>query len=98
MWVQIPPAARRLCDREPVAGDEEQGRGERQVSLARRAKLVVAAAALGILVAFAVQNRQRVAVDFVFFDRHPRLIVVIAVSALLGFVIGFALGRPNRRD
>jgi uncharacterized integral membrane protein len=81
-----------------VAGDEEHGQGERRVSLARRAKLVVAAAALGILVAFAVQNSQRVAVDFVFFDRHPRLIVVIAVSALLGFVIGFALGRPNRRD
>jgi uncharacterized integral membrane protein len=68
------------------------------MSVARRAKLAVAAAALAILVTFAVQNSQRVSVDFVLFDRHPRLIVVIAVSALLGFVIGFALGRPNRRD
>lgn len=56
------------------------------------------ASVLVILVTFAVQNSQPVSVDFVFADRHPRLIVVIVVSALLGFVVGFAIGRPNRRD
>jgi uncharacterized integral membrane protein len=72
--------------------------GHPPANVGRRIKLVVIAAAVALLVAFAVQNRNTVPVDFVFFDRHPRLIVVIVVAAVLGFVVGFAAGRPNRRD
>jgi uncharacterized integral membrane protein len=79
--------------------DNDHARDEaRRPRRVRRVKLVVVTVTLAILVAFAVQNSQPVAVDFVFTDRRPRLIVVIAVAALLGFVVGLALGRPNRRD
>ena len=77
--------------------DDDVGEPRRRGSVARRVKLVVVAGALAVLVAFAVQNSQPVSVDFVFTDRRPRLIVVIAASALLGLVVGFVLGRPNRR-
>jgi uncharacterized integral membrane protein len=51
-----------------------------------------------VLVIFATQNSERVDVDFLFFDAQVRVVTVIVVSALLGFVIGWFVGRPNRRE
>jgi uncharacterized integral membrane protein len=51
-----------------------------------------------LLVIFAAQNSERVDVDFLFFDAQVRVVTVIVISALLGFVIGWFVGRPNRRE
>jgi uncharacterized integral membrane protein len=49
-----------------------------------------------LLLIFAFQNAERVDVDFLFFDTEARVVSVIVVAAVLGFVIGFFVGRPSR--
>lgn len=51
-----------------------------------------------LLLVFAVQNSERVDVDFLVFDAEVRVFSVIAVSALLGFVVGWLVGRPSRAE
>lgn len=52
---------------------------------------------LGILfIAFAVANSERVQVSFLVFDSEARVVTVIAVAGVLGFVIGYFVGRPGR--
>jgi uncharacterized integral membrane protein len=51
-----------------------------------------------ILIAFAVVNFESVPVDFLLFDTDARLVTVILVSAGLGFVIGYFVGRPSREE
>ena len=51
-----------------------------------------------LLVIFALQNSERVDVDFFVFDTQARVITVIVVAALLGFVIGFFVGRPSKAE
>jgi uncharacterized integral membrane protein len=62
-----------------------------------RARLIVALVAATVLVIFAVQNRRRVRVDFLFFHWDARVIYVIIVSALLGMLVAYLLGRRRRR-
>jgi uncharacterized integral membrane protein len=59
-------------------------------------KVIAAGIALLLLVFFVLQNRDRANVDFLFWDVDARLWVVIAIAAVLGFVIGWALGRSRR--
>jgi uncharacterized integral membrane protein len=47
---------------------------------------------------FAIQNSERVDVDFLLFDTKARVVTVIVVAAALGFVIGFFVGRPSRSE
>jgi len=49
-----------------------------------------------VLLVFALQNSERVDVDFLVFDTQARVVVVILVSALIGFVVGWLIGRPSR--
>jgi uncharacterized integral membrane protein len=57
----------------------------------------VALAIVVLLVVFIVANSQSVAVDFVFFNRRPRLIWVMFSCAVLGGIVGYLIGRPGRQ-
>jgi uncharacterized integral membrane protein len=57
----------------------------------------VAAAVLALyVILFALFNRDRVEVDWVFFDRNSRLIYVVIVSALLGALADRLIQRRRR--
>jgi uncharacterized integral membrane protein len=51
-----------------------------------------------VLIAFAVANAERVEVSFLLFTSRARVVTVIAVAGVLGFVIGYFVGRPSRRE
>jgi len=59
---------------------------------------IVAGIVAVLLVIFALQNSERVDVDFLLFDTQVRVVTVIVISALLGFVVGWFVGRPSRRE
>ncbi|MDQ1414354.1 MAG: hypothetical protein QOE07_2942 [Acidimicrobiaceae bacterium] len=66
------------------------------------AKLVLAGVVIALLVAFIVGNTQQVKVSFVFLHTRSRLIWVLLVTNLLGFVAGYLLhgrlaGRSRRK-
>lgn len=63
----------------------------------RPRQVIIGAAAL-ILVLFAAVNFGRVKVNFLVFSTQARVVTVIVVSALLGFVVGYVSGRPSRED
>jgi uncharacterized integral membrane protein len=60
-------------------------------------KTVAAVAVAFLLIAFGVANDDRVAVDYLVVTRTSPLILVIAVSALLGALIGALIARRRRR-
>ena len=51
-------------------------------------KTIAAAAVAFVLIAFGISNNDKVPVDYLVFTRDSPLILVIAVSALLGALIG----------
>ena len=51
-----------------------------------------------LLVVFAVANSERVNVNFLLFEAEARLVTVIAVAGVLGFGIGYLVGRPTRDE
>jgi uncharacterized integral membrane protein len=51
-----------------------------------------------VLLVFAIVNFDPVNVNFLLFDSDARLFTVIVVSAALGFVIGYFVGRPSREE
>lgn len=57
---------------------------------------IVAGIGIVVLLIFALQNSERIDVDFLVFDTQARVVVVILVSALIGFVVGWLIGRPSR--
>ena len=61
-----------------------------------RPRWILAGVAAVLLLIFAIQNSERVDVDFLFFDAQVRVVAVIVVAAALGFVVGWLLGRPSR--
>lgn len=79
-------------DERPSPG--EAGRRRRGISVAQ----VLAAIAVILLVIFAIANSRRVDVNFLFFTSRARVVTVIVLSAILGFVIGYYVGRPRRAD
>jgi uncharacterized integral membrane protein len=60
------------------------------------AKRIIIAILAIVLIAFAIANFRQVRVNFLLFDTDARLVTVIVVAAVLGFVIGYFVGRPNR--
>jgi len=60
-------------------------------------KTIAAAAVAFVLIAFGVSNDKKVPVDFLVFTRDSSLILVIAVSALLGAIIGGLIVRRRSR-
>jgi uncharacterized integral membrane protein len=72
-------------DKTPDAQDRE-----------RVARIVIAAAIAVLVLLFALFNRDRVQVDWLFFERSSRLIYVIIGSALLGALADRLLQRRHR--
>jgi uncharacterized integral membrane protein len=62
------------------------------------AKRIVAGVVILVLVVFAIANFQRVEVNFLLFTTRARVVTVIVVAALLGFVAGWFVGRPSRAE
>ncbi|MGE5460012.1 MAG: lipopolysaccharide assembly protein LapA domain-containing protein [Solirubrobacterales bacterium] len=62
------------------------------------AKRIVAGIVILVLVVFAIANFQRVEVNFLLFTTRARVVTVIVVAALLGFVAGWFVGRPSRAE
>ena len=89
---------RRREDFDP--GQEGDGHGQ-PVEVPRsgvRPRWIVAGIAAILLIVFALQNSDRVDVDFLFFDAQVRVVTVIVVAAFLGFVVGWFIGRPSAAD
>jgi uncharacterized integral membrane protein len=61
-------------------------------------RLIISGLALVLAVIFVLQNSQRVQATFLFWDRHPRLWVVILVSLVLGALLGQVLPALIRRS
>src|SRR3954452_17860405 len=80
--------------RSPVPGTQERP-ARKQRALA--SKTVAAVAVAFLLIAFGVSNNDEVAVDYLVVTRDSPLILVIAVSALLGAIIGGLVGRRRSR-
>jgi uncharacterized integral membrane protein len=77
--------------------DLEGSAAPRPRSGVRPRQVIIAAAGL-ILVLFAAVNFGKVKVNFLVFSTQARVVTVIVVSALLGFVAGYFAGRPSRED
>ena len=61
-------------------------------------KWIAAGIAALVLLIFAVANFERVEVNFLLFSTKARVVTVIIVSGLLGFLAGWFVGRPSRAD
>ena len=80
--------------RSPVPGTQERpARKERALA----SKTIAAAAVAFLLIAFGVANDDRVPVDYLVATRDSPLILVIAVSAFLGAIIGGLIVRRRSR-
>jgi uncharacterized integral membrane protein len=77
--------------------DEPQRPQRRPPSRENQMRLIGALVVAAVLVIFAVQNRNDVRVSFLFFHWDARVIYVIIVSALLGMLVAYLLGRRRRR-
>lgn len=76
--------------------DREHMKQLQRVRRARVVKAVLIAVIVVLLIVFVIQNSDPVPVDFVFVTREPRLIWVLVVTALLGAIVGYLLGRPSK--
>lgn len=83
------PAPEREADQEHM----QRLRRQRQ---ARVAKAVVILAIVILLIVFVTQNLDDVPVDFVFVTGSFPLIWVLIVTAILGGIVGYLLGRPSK--
>jgi uncharacterized integral membrane protein len=77
--------------------DEPQRPQRRPPSRENQTRLIGALVIAAVLVIFAVQNRNDVRVSFLFFHWDARVIYLIIVSALLGMLLAYLLGRRRRR-
>ena len=77
--------------------DEPQRPHGRLPTRENQMRLIVALIAATLLVIFAIQNTKEVRVSFLFFHWDARVIYVIIVSALLGMLVAYLLGRRRRR-
>ena len=78
--------------------DDLEGSAAPQEQSGVRPRQVIIAVAGLILVLFAALNFGEVKVNFLVFSTRARVVTVIVVSALLGFVAGYFSGRPSRED
>jgi uncharacterized integral membrane protein len=80
--------------RSPVGRDDSSpAKKERAIA----SKTIAAIAVAFLLIAFGVSNDKHVPVDYLVFTRSSPLILVIAVSALLGAIVGALLMRRRSR-
>jgi uncharacterized integral membrane protein len=76
--------------------DREHLRKLQRARRARVAKASVIAVIVILLIIFVIRNSDPVEVDFIFLAREPRMIWVLVVTALLGAIVGYLLGRPSK--
>ena len=79
----------------------DQGGGRAPETVPRsgiRPRWIVAGIVAVALLIFAIQNSERVDVDFLFFDSQVRVVTVIVIAAALGFVVGWLVARPSRTE
>jgi uncharacterized integral membrane protein len=79
-----------------MADEPERPQG-RPPTRENQMRLIVALVVAALLVIFAIQNTKEVRVSFLFFHWDARVIFVIIVSALLGMLVAYLLGRRRRR-
>jgi uncharacterized integral membrane protein len=95
------PASRTTGPERAIGADLQEDRDHlRQLQRARQGrvvKLLVVLAILIIFTLFVIQNSQPTQVDFVFFNRQPRLIWVMLACGVLGGIIGYLIGRPGKQ-
>ena len=77
--------------------DEPQRPQRRPPTRENQMRLIGALVIAALLIIFAVQNRNDVRVSFLFFHWDARVIYLIIVSALLGMLLAYLLGRRRRR-
>ena len=77
--------------------DEPQRPQRRPPTRENQMRLIGALVVAAVLIIFAVQNRNDVRVSFLFFHWDARVIYLIIVSALLGMLLAYLLGRRRRR-
>ncbi len=79
--------------RPTVTGETRPVKKQRAIA----SKTIAAIAVAFVLIAFGVSNDDRVAVDYLVVTRDSPLILVIAVSAFLGAVIGALIVYRRKR-
>jgi uncharacterized integral membrane protein len=77
--------------------DEPQRPQRRPRSRENQTRLIGALVIAAVILIFAFQNTNRVRVSFLFFHWDARVIYLIIVSALLGMLLAYLLGRRRRR-
>jgi uncharacterized integral membrane protein len=75
---------------------ESLSHAETRIRAGQTVRVVIWLVVLGALVAFGALNTDKVSIDWAFDTAEVALWLVIAVSAVAGFVIGF-LARPRHR-
>jgi uncharacterized integral membrane protein len=63
----------------------------------RLAKVIVIVGLLVILAVFVIKNSHPVVIHYVFFSRNTRLIWIMLACAIIGFIVGYLVGRPGRQ-
>lgn len=76
--------------------DEPQRKPRPAAGRENRTRLIVAIVIAAVILVFAIQNRNQVRVSFLFFHWDARVIYLIIVSALLGALAAYLLGRRRR--
>ena len=76
--------------------DEPRRRGQPPAGRENRTRLIVALVIAAVILVFAFQNTNRVRVSFLFLHWDARVIYLIIVSALLGGLATYLLGRRRR--
>jgi uncharacterized integral membrane protein len=79
-----------------MADEAQRPQGRRRPTRENQMRIVALVIAALILI-FAFQNTDRVRVSFLFFHWDARVIYLIIVSALLGMLLAYLLGRRRRR-
>ena len=76
--------------------DQPQRRSQPPAGRENRTRLIVAVVIAAVILVFAFQNTNQVRVSFLFFHWDARVIYLIIVSALLGGLAAYLLGRRRR--
>jgi uncharacterized integral membrane protein len=86
-----------MSSRDPLPAGEpgkpQRKRSDRAVEAKTLAAIVIGA----LIIAFALANSQKVEIDFLVFHAHASLIIVIAISVVLGMALSALVGRRRRR-
>jgi uncharacterized integral membrane protein len=89
-------AARAPTAKEDVMTDQYDTSTDRRIRAGQTAKIVAWVVVLGAIALFCIVNTQTVSIDWVFGDSENALWIVIALSALAGFVVGYLTSYRRR--